>query len=442
MCAKLNFLLMSLFASVTVFGANVIKAEDKVRFAILSDIHIFDSSLLVNDGEAFQNYLVHDRKMLKESKEILNEALQNIIYRKPDFVLFPGDLTKDGELVCHRYVIDSCLNILKQNNIQALVIPGNHDVNNPNAAIFDGDIKTRTTTVSSLEFAELYKDFGYNNALARDSASLSYVYEINDTLRILALDACRYDDNDYEKDYCYYQGRLKKETLTFAKEQLKDAKKKGIRVLCMMHHGLIEHWKYQNKMTPGYVIDGYKKIANSFSENGLEVVFTGHAHTQDISSKKRFGRRIYDIQTASTVSYPISYRFLSLEGDTLDIETMFIDSIPSSVNSNKSLLSHSEDMLTEVVYGMSYDMFPDSIKEDTKSEAASFLTTLFVKYTKGDEKLTDSIKLDIKRLTKKIRKDSFKWSIVFNRAANELLTDTYPTDNNLTIKLSSLKKKR
>ena len=78
------------------------KAEEKskVKFAVISDIHYYDSALGTT-GAAFEAYLAADRKLIKESGEILNSAITSIKSEKPDFVLIPGDLTKDGEKQNH-----------------------------------------------------------------------------------------------------------------------------------------------------------------------------------------------------------------------------------------------------------------------------------------------------------------------------------------------------
>lgn len=404
----------------------------ELRFAVLSDIHVFDTSLIVNHGEAFEDYLVNDRKMLIESKAIVNEALRQIVAERPDFVLISGDLTKDGELLCHRYVADSILGTLKENGIQALVVPGNHDINNPHAAIFDGKGKTRTTTISRNEFAEIYADYGYSGAIARDPASLSYVYQINDSLRVLALDACRYEENDFERDICLWQGRLRQATVNFAIAQLEDARAKGIKVIGLMHHGVLEHWKYQNTMLPGYVIDDYKRITKQLAKAGLKVVFTGHAHVQDAISHSWGRHSITDIETGSTVSYPIPYRMAYIARDSMHIETRLITSVPD-LDRATSLTDYSAGMLHTIARSMIAGMLPETIDADTRQEATDMLSEYFVRYTLGDEYMTDADRKAIKQMAKRIARKSVKWSVVFREASKALLQDNRPGDNKLSV---------
>lgn len=409
---------------------NRVRSESDVRFAILSDIHVFDNSLIVSEGEAFEGYLANDRKMLKESGAIVMEVVRRVIEERPDYVLVSGDLTKDGELLCHRFVADSVLGSLLANGIQPIVVPGNHDINNPNADIFDGGMKRRTTTIQPEDFARIYADYGYRDAVARDTASLSYVYAINDSLRVLALDACRYEDNDFEKDFCVWHGRLKDATVRFAVEQLRYAKEHNIRVIGLMHHGLIEHWKYQNMMLPGYVVEDYAKVSKLFAKNGLRVIFTGHAHSHD-ASMKRWGRsRMTDIQTGSTVSYPVPYRTAVLRGDSLCVATHHVKSI-----ANRELTEYSAALLRQIVTSMIKGMLPASIDVETRERATEMLANYFVRYTYGDEKMNETDRREIKEMARRIRRDSLKWSIVFREASKALLSDSAPTDNTLTVKI-------
>ena len=116
-----------------------------VKIAIISDLHVMVPELLVNEGTAFEEYLARDRKMLRESVEILDTLIVSILELKPDLVLVTGDLTKDGERVSHEQVAAQ-LERLTDAGIQVLVVPGNHDINNPDAKVFDGDTATSTDT--------------------------------------------------------------------------------------------------------------------------------------------------------------------------------------------------------------------------------------------------------------------------------------------------------
>lgn len=178
---KLTMLTIALlFAScndrLDIFPGQGVK-QNSIKIAVVSDIHYMDPSLLANgaqNGEAFQNYLNADPKLIEYSDAIARKMIGEITTEKPQLVLIPGDLTKDGERVSHESIVE-LLQQLRAQKINVLVVPGNHDINNPEAVAYNGDLATPTPTVTASEFATLYNDFGYGSALYRDAYSLSYV---------------------------------------------------------------------------------------------------------------------------------------------------------------------------------------------------------------------------------------------------------------------------
>ena len=137
----------------------------KMKITVLSDIHVMAPELLVEDGPAYQDYIAGDRKLLKEGPEILKTAVTKILADRPDIVLISGDLTKDGEYASHKLVSETLLRPLADAGIRTFVIPGNHDINNPDAVEYHGDSTVRTRTVSADEFAAFYQDYGYGEAV-------------------------------------------------------------------------------------------------------------------------------------------------------------------------------------------------------------------------------------------------------------------------------------
>ena len=91
----------------------------------------------------------------------------DILDLKPQMVLVTGDMTKDGERMSHQLVA-SQLQRLVDAGIHVLVVPGNHDINNPDAKVYDGDTTTPADTITRNEFAELYRNMGYDEQSRRD----------------------------------------------------------------------------------------------------------------------------------------------------------------------------------------------------------------------------------------------------------------------------------
>ena len=190
--------------------------DNILRIAVISDLHVMAPELLVNEGPAIEEYLAQDRKMLRESAEILDTLVGDIIDLKPHMVLVTGDLTKDGERVSH-HLVASRLQRLVDAGIQVLVVPGNHDINNPDAKVYDGDNTTQAATISRTEFADIYRHMGYDQQSRRDPDTLSYCRDINDKLTILAIDACMDRLNTFvsrgdARDHCKTSGALEVST--------------------------------------------------------------------------------------------------------------------------------------------------------------------------------------------------------------------------------------
>jgi 3',5'-cyclic AMP phosphodiesterase CpdA len=169
-----------------------------MKIAVMSDIHFLDQTLLKNnasEGAAFQTYLNYDQKLIEFSEPILKEAISEILAAKPDILLIPGDLTKDGEKVCH-LAMAKFLKEISDQGIKVFVVPGNHDINNPEAVAYDGNNSSPTPSISANDFANIYSGFGYMNAISRDNNSLSYICEPFNKVWILGIDDCKYYLNE------------------------------------------------------------------------------------------------------------------------------------------------------------------------------------------------------------------------------------------------------
>ena len=113
----------------------------KVRIMLISDPHVLAPELIINKGEALDNTNRLDRKLNEYSSAIFDEVIATALKEKPDLFLISGDLTKDGELLSHQYVVQK-LYELKEAGIRALVVPGNHDM---------GTARLRQSTRASLQ---------------------------------------------------------------------------------------------------------------------------------------------------------------------------------------------------------------------------------------------------------------------------------------------------
>ena len=420
--------LVAMFYGTALFA----QSESLSRMAVLSDVHIMAPQLLIKEGKAFDTYIADDRKLLTQGPELLDSALTHIVAFRPQVLLIAGDLTKDGERVSHEYLVTHYLKPVLAKGIRIFVIPGNHDVNNPHARVFNGEQTERTTTVSAADFASIYHDFGYGNALARDSYSLSYVAQLDPKTRLIAVDACKYEENDFKRDICVTGGRIKPETMQFIRQQVDEAKRQGIKVMMMMHHGLVEHWKWQHRVMKDYLVDNYKREAKRLADMGVKVVFTGHFHSQDVAS--RYG--ITDIETGSTVSYPHPYRLIEVEPDkgVLKIQTQRISELGSMKGSGETLEQKGKRFANSGLYYILDQIVPKKVPEKVKKTCGQVLGEAYAMHLAGDEKPSADFRQRLKAACKQLRHYSWKWAFIMSKVGKYFSRDTGTPDNNLDIK--------
>lgn len=288
----------------------------QTRIAVVSDIHVMAPSLLPEEAKsqnAWKTYYAGDRKMLEHSVELFDQFLTAVSGRA-DVLLITGDLTKDGELASHAYVIEK----LKASGLKNIyVIPGNHDFGRSGSPTqFNADGTTEAAPVLAVkDFASAdvgYAAFGYGEGSTLDpNGSLSYVAEPVEGLVLLGIDS--------------HTSSVPSQTLSWLCEQAKDACTNDKQVIAMMHHPLIEHIKGASMYISTYTVGSNTAVRDALIEAGVKVILTGHFHASDIAYDWNDDETngIYDINTGSLISYPCDYRLLTLSEDmqTLHVAT-------------------------------------------------------------------------------------------------------------------------
>ena len=307
---------------------------------VLSDIHVMAPQLLEKRGTAYNNYLSQDPKLLEYSGEVQECLVGEMLQRNPDLVIIPGDLTKDGELVSHQLVVKT-LSRLRSANIPVVVVPGNHDIDNPKGYYFDGDNTRPAERTSPEQFKALYADFGYNQAYAKDPASLSFVCEPLEGLVLLCIDTNKYEENKYkekgdEKNYNQTSGRIRPATLTWMLAEADKARALGKQVVLIQHHNIVQHYDAQSTLQSDYIIADYENLSKQMMKHGIHMAFTGHTHLQDIAQYRTIADNaqpdsLVDVATGSVISYPNPWRTIKVNNDFTEwqINTEYVTSIPS-----------------------------------------------------------------------------------------------------------------
>lgn len=400
---------------------SIIYSQD-IKIAVISDIHYL-SSQLVSKGEALARYEESTGRNVMVNHEVLDKTLAEIKDQNVDVLLITGDLTNRGEKQSHIELIEK-LNPLKQHGIRIMIIPGNHDINTSNSKSYIGDRAENVSSVSPQEFIDLYKSFGYDQSVMRDKNSLSYVAELDETTWLLALDTNLYDE--YKSGYTS-AGRIDAETMKWVLNVLDEAQKRGITVVGMMHHGLVEHLPYQSTFFADYLIEDWQNRAQQLADAGLKVMLTGHFHANDITVyTSSSGNRIYDIETGSLAQYPFPYRILKLNDGVLSVDTYKIESVPSEPQLQKKYLSMHEALARRAVSNR-LKKIGMPLSQESMSALIDLLTRMSVLHAAGDEKISEDTYSIIERFAKVMDDDDFD--------ASSFSIDFPPSDNKLTINL-------
>ena len=416
-----NFIIIfSLF----LFGSVSVVVADNIKIAVITDIHFLSKNIAI-PGTALTTYENSTGRNVDDLHTVLELVLDDLIKEEIDVLLITGDITNHGELQSHIDFIEK-LKPLKESGIRIYVTPGNHDVNIPNSKGYDGDESILVASITDDEFVQLYDSFGYSGSFNKDKVSLSYVAEINKDIWVLSIDANRFDEN---RSSSITGGRIRNETMLWALQILHEAQQKGVRVLGMMHHGLVEHMPFQSEFFSEYLIEDWKSKADSLADAGLNIIFTGHFHSNDITlHTSPSGNVIYDVETASLSQYPFAYRIMNLNDSTLSIESRFIKSTPTNSNLEEEYRNKLQAM-TERVAENRLNNLGVPMPPHLKAIVKDMIVKLYIAHVKGDE-VVDSEMMGIIELFA---------SLLGNEIQEEdYIFDFPPADNNLLIDLETL----
>ncbi len=396
-----------------------------LTIAVISDPHLYDP-MLGTDGDAFARDVAKDRKLVVESDAILNAEINRLIAEKPDIVLIPGDFTYNGEYSSHLLFVDY-LKKLKSAGIKVFVVPGNHDISNPNAKGYTIYGSSPVVSVNEYQFRILYSTYGYGSAIYQDKNSLSYVAELSDKLWIICIDTRIPGESG---------GAVMPATLEWMKNVLARAAEKNITVIGMMHHGITEHFTNQSVYFPQYVIKDWATIAPELADLGLKAVFTGHFHSNDVTMVSGKKSRLFDIETGSLVTYPCRSRIVRLSAGRMTLTPCPVDYSPAA---GETLREYS---LARLLHGIDTIVKSQimSTLNITEAKADYYIKALSPYYTSalpahflGDE--SPSV-FDLNGISK-LKGDPDFVMVQAGCLLQSLWSDLPPADNTLTIDLNS-----
>jgi len=355
-------------------------------FIIASDLH-YQSPLMTDFGEAFQNFVRNDDGKVVEYVDSITDAfLAETAGKQPDALILSGDLTQNGEKVNHEELAKK-LRLLESQGVPVVVIPGNHDINHPSAASFEGTEKKKADDINAEEFYSIYREFGYDEAMDRDESSLSYIYQADDRYWLMMLDSCQYDPENK------IGGRIRKETLLWMEKWLEKAREEQVMVIPVAHHNLLkESTLYPEDCT----LENAVQVIDLLEQYGLPVYISGHLHLQRVKKHGNGGPSqaeesygIYEIVSDSMVIPPCQYGELRWQEDgSVQYETCPVDVAGWAASqgiTDENLLNfpqYSGDFLIETVQNQVYGAL-SAIPNDRKFHMAKLYGQINSAYCAG-----------------------------------------------------------
>lgn len=286
-----------------------------VSFYLVTDTHYFENELGAG-GKAFEKNMLTEQYFVKESSAIVKSTFARIIEDKEtDIVIIPGDLTKNGEKESHNSFIKE-LHKLKENGKRVYVITAGHDYND-SAYILKDDGRVPVEGTDFNDLCDMYRDFGYGDAIAFDEPTHSYVAEITEGVRMLAI-CC--DSKDQPK------GAMDERLMAWAKEQIDKAKEDNCSIFAICHYPIIPPVPAFDLVGDARIKD-WRRVATFLADNGIELILTGHMHIQSINEfYTEKGNRLIDVCTACLVGSPAKYRKITIdENSVLKVETIDVE---------------------------------------------------------------------------------------------------------------------
>ncbi len=323
--------------------------EDELVLWIATDIHyVLDKNVEIYGGA----------KNLPYIQDIFAAFVSEVKTEKPDYLIITGDILDFGSPDGHKYIA-SVLSEIEAEGVDVLVISGNHDFPDTKAGGFE----------------DIYKEFGYVEAISRPDYGLSYMVALADDLWLAMIDTGFY-------------GQLENGTVRWLDAIGVEAKTQDKHLLVAEHHPFITH----NPIFDVKISES-EYFRDKFLDWGVPFVMAGHIHNQDISSYTGAdGKKLYDIVTGAMVTYPHNFGVITRQGGTFEYSTRQVDVENWARTGGKT----DDNLLNFSTYSRQWYLdFASSFAGELPEEQLKLLKLLNLYYFMGTEnKYTAELKLN------------------------------------------------
>ncbi|HVN83550.1 MAG TPA: metallophosphoesterase [Candidatus Binatia bacterium] len=276
-------------------------------FALISDPHVCGSN---PDTGWTAPPIPNEPTMYDRSIELLEAAIAEInALADVDFVLVPGDLTRDSEPYNHERVRELLTHFRKP----VFCVSGNHDQPRPPKLRPPEYLDPQVKPVRTTEIPRWYGDFGFS-----DTKRTAYSCDPTPDVHLVGLCSPKPDED---------RGWISPEILAWLDDDLSKQRDPRRETVVMLHHSIIDHVPAEsvNPTFSWFHVENSPELKTLLRQHGVRLTFTGHLHIQDVKEENG----LYNIATASLAGYPHAYRIMRLHDSRLDISSRRLRAIPS-----------------------------------------------------------------------------------------------------------------
>lgn len=334
-------------------------------FYLITDTHFYKNSLGAT-GKEYDEFMRYEQKCFAETESINNSVFEWLEKaQEADTVLIAGDLSFNGERESHMGFV-KLLERLKSAGKRVFVVTADHDCN-PNPFGFNENGRFSPEGINRDELFDIYNAYGFDDAIAVDREHLSYVAQLSDGIRLLAL------NNDGSRDGIR---NFDSAQIEWIKQQTAKAREDGQMMIAMNHFPLLPPQPIFTLIASTMQRES-AKAAQLLADEGVHIVFTGHMHQQSINEYvTEKGNKLWDVCTGSIIADPAVIRLVTVK----DENTVDIKSIPTPDfdwdTKGKDCKQYLQD---------TFDAMIINILEDMKTDPERLLRKFGAKPSKGLE---------------------------------------------------------
>lgn len=417
---------------------DMLVGEEDLKIWVVTDLHYLAPELF-DDGEAFQRIKATAAgKDLPRVPALMQALVWEARQEKPDLLIVSGDLTFNGEYQSAQELAEY-FGQIEEAGTQVAVIPGNHDIHSGWARKYAGEYTEVVDQITPEDFRLLFADFGYDLAITQDPHSLSYVIEPKEGHPLLMLDTNIYTEEESTKAPIA-EGAIRPETYEWL-QAYADLQKEGpVKTYLVAHHNLMAH---SGREREGILVEKADEARNFFASFGVQTIFSGHIHAQDIAATEVEEQPLYEIVTGALSIHPNSMGEVTLSDGGMEYQHRSLDVegwARSASVGEEELLQYSQtgqDFFREdgAFLGLQMMFEEQWYEEAYKEPVMSFIGHMNVRYfsgldyvPEGDSETVPALQADPGYQIIQENSETF-----LKRYSNQLLEDTNLYDRELKI---------